>query len=310
MPGVKSLVPGRSGHRNGAANGAATSDPNAKPDVGDEYVAWLEEKIWSGDTRELKEGRFLHQQADLRQAFEASRFWREVGLRLYDWGDAYSKEKEALLYQGAPALPRLGIKPWESFLSRSWRENVHNNSTWPGPPDGGWWLPDNWFERAWDIVRTRFVVRYLDGVMILAKHLVDTARKVGLEAHCDAEAKADGYYAYHVYVRQPFSVAALDYDGRQDRSSTVEIQVMTELAEVISALTHTYYEVRRDSAPVARSDGWDFNDLEKQATEIAQQCFPLEKDIERLREEIQRRTVLGTGRRRRGSKSEKRSRGR
>ncbi len=283
MTGVKGRVFGQTAQD----NGAPTADPDGKPDVGDPYVSWLEDEVWFGDTRELREGRFLHQQADLRQAFETSPFWREVGLLLYDWGDSYSKQKEALLYQGAPSLPRLANKPWQSFLSRTWRENVQNNKGWPEAPGGGWWLPDNWFERAWDIVRTRFVVRYLDGVQTLAENLVEVAQdKFGLEAHCDAEAKADGYYAYHVYIRQPFSVAALDYNGRQERSSNVEIQVMTELAEVISALTHTYYEVRRDSAPLEKPKGWDFDDLEVQATEIARQCFPLEKDIERLREEI------------------------
>src|SRR5437588_6905573 len=102
------------------ANGSAPPASEAKPRTGDEYLAWLEEK-WRGDSRELREGRYLHQQGDLRQAFETSPYWREVSTKLHDWANGYRKKTHALLFQGVPEPPMLVIKPWQSFLSRTWR---------------------------------------------------------------------------------------------------------------------------------------------------------------------------------------------
>lgn len=267
-----------------------------KPELGDQYHAWLDE-VWYGDTRELREGRFLHQQGDLREAFERSRYWSEVARRLHDWSGAYRTQEGALLFHGAPALPKLASKPWQSFLSRTWRQNVLWNPNWPEPPEEGWWLPDNWFERAKDIVRTRFVVRYMDGVPELAKNLVTcaTQRRFKLDARIEPEAKRDGYYAFHVLVRQPFATEAIDYDGKQKRTSFVEIQVMTELAEVVSQLTHPSYESRRESGPAEIPPLWAEGD-EHEIIALAQQSAKLEKDVLKIRKQ-NRDAVEANGRR-------------
>ncbi|TMK93904.1 MAG: hypothetical protein E6G42_05800 [Actinobacteria bacterium] len=291
------------------ANGAQSATGIERPRLGDEYLEWLE-RTWQGDTRELREGRYLHQQGDLRQAFEGSTYWREVSTRLHDWANDYSKQNEALLFQGAPALPKLVNKPWESFLSRTWRENVHGNQNWPDPPPEGWWTPDNWFERAWDIVRTRFVVRYMDGVRTVAENLVACAeeRRFKRYARIDQEAKQDGYYAFHVYVRQPFEVAAIDYDGKQGRGSLIEIQVMTSLAEVISGLTHTYYEARRVAGPAETPPLWDEESDEADAITLSQQSSALERRVWELRKRIRARTPVQKSSRR-ARRSTKRLRG-
>jgi Region found in RelA / SpoT proteins len=258
-----------------------------KPKLGQPYLDWLE-RAWLGDMRELREGRYLHQQADLRQAFETSPFWEEVAAKLQRWADSYKKKTKAPLFQGVPTLPSLVNKSWQSFLSRTWRENVDKNRNWDGEPDDGWWLPDNWFERAWDIVRMRFVVRDLDGARELAEQLRDcaTRRPFKLETELDEEAKPNGYYGYHVYVRQLFSVAALDYDGEQKRSSQIEIQVMTQMAEVISELTHPYYEQRRGSGAAGMLPLLDPTSEEADAVGLGQQSRELERKVLQLRMKI------------------------
>jgi Region found in RelA / SpoT proteins len=287
------LQKGRS-HDGGAPSPTKTDKP--KPEPGKDYEDWLE-RHWRGDTRELREGRYLHQQADLRQAFETSDYWREVSTRLGRWAATYAKENEAPLFQGEPGLPSLASKPWQSFLSRSWRVNVAGNGEWPGPPSkpppGGWWMPDNWFERVKDVVRTRFVVRYMDGVEFLADKLCSCAneRRFKREAWFDREAKRDGYYAFHVYVPQRFAVQALDYEGKQERSSRVEIQVMTEMAAVISELTHTYYEIRREADPMAVPSVWTGGG-EWLASALQYQSADLETRILELRNEIRKRTPV------------------
>jgi hypothetical protein len=276
------------GSRRGTAQPAAT-DRDSKPKPGKDYERWLE-RTWQGDARELRKGRYLHQQADLRREFEASDYWREVSTRLREWAARYAKENEAPLFSGQPALPTLASKPWQSFLSRTWRANVGRNKNWPEEPQGGWWMPDTWFEQAWDIVRTRIVVRYMDGVEILAAELRRCAEEFGLEARVDPEAKRDGYYAFHVYIPQRFQVAALDYEGTQERSSEIEVQVMTEMAAVISELTHTYYEMRREDEQGTVPPLWA-DTGEWLANALHHQSADLEKRVLELRDEIRKRTT-------------------
>jgi ppGpp synthetase/RelA/SpoT-type nucleotidyltranferase len=280
---------------NGTAAIAASETP--KPTLAG-YPAWLQE-IWQGDTRELREGRFLHQQADLRLAFETSAYWREVSAKLYGWSRAYSRRTEALLFQVPPARPVLFNKPWDSFLNRTWRENINRNRNWPAPPEGGWWLPDNWFERAWDIVRTRFVVRYLDGAKALAEELEKLARQrqYDLQPEVELESKEDGYYAIHVALQQRFSVTSLDYEGTQERTSGIEIQVMTALAEVVSQLTHVYYEARRESVPSTRSI-WDPSTEDRAASDLFRDSSKLEQAVMDLRERIRQETTTTKQRKR------------
>jgi ppGpp synthetase/RelA/SpoT-type nucleotidyltranferase len=285
----------------GRANGAP---PGERPQFGDEYVEWLE-RTWRGDVRELREGRYLHLQGDLKQTFEVSEFWRQLCDRLDQWSERYEKENEAPLFHAVPQAPRLLAKPWESFLSRTWRENVGSaNKNWPSPPEGGWWLPDCWYERAWDIVRTRIVVRYLDGVTMLADEITKLAnqRRFGLRALQEREDKETGYYAIHVIVQHPFVVPALDYTEAEHRSSGIEIQVMTTLAEVISQLTHVYYEDRRDAASPIRGTIWDEDRSEEIAEDIEasalwEQSQAVEHEVMKLRKRIRERTAASSRRR-------------
>jgi hypothetical protein len=282
----------------GGSTGRTVEPPppeKTKPEFGPRYFEWLEE-TWHGDLRELREGRYLHQQADLRQAFESSDYWREVSMRLDDWAETYRQDTKAALFQSPPTLPKLALKPWPSFLSRTWRENVSTNENWPEPPDGGWWLPDNWLERAWDVVRTRLVVRYMDGVRMLASRLVECAEAHPFElpARYEPEAKQNGYYAFHVYVRQPFAVVEedtpLECDSKLERCSEIEIQVMTQLAEVISELTHTYYENARLDAPGGMPPLWDEDIDEAQAFALSHQSSAIELQMMSLRARIREKT--------------------
>jgi hypothetical protein len=51
-----------------------------------------------------------------------------------------------------------------------------NNENWPKEPLDGWINPANQFWRINDILRTRFVVKYIDGVGFLANKI---------ESHCE-----------------------------------------------------------------------------------------------------------------------------
>ncbi len=179
--------------------------------------------------------------------FSTSNFWKSLLSDLENINqEYYSSTNYYLLVERLP--PELQTKPYESFLLKTFRQNVLSNSNWPEPPDSGWLLPENWFSRINDIIRTCFVVKYLDGVNFLAEKCAKRATAALYDSRVDFEAKEEGYYAAHFYVTFPCEVPREDWDTK-DETISVEIQITTQLQEVIRRLLHKYYEQRRAERP-------------------------------------------------------------
>jgi ppGpp synthetase/RelA/SpoT-type nucleotidyltranferase len=158
--------------------------------------------------------------------------------------------------------PELKTKPFDSFLNKTFRKNVVNNIKWPEPPDGGWILPNNWFQHINDMVRTYLVVKYLDGVNFLVSNLEELCYETECPCKVDYEAKQEGYYAAHVYVSFTCDIPRPDWDTKKE-AILFEIQITTQLQEVIRRLLHKYYERRR--AEVSKADitwQWDYKSEE------------------------------------------------
>jgi len=189
--------------------------------------------------------------------FCASDFWQSLSSDLVQINqEYYLNTNYDLLIERAP--PELQTKPFDSFFLKTFRQNVLSNGNWPEPPDSGWLLPDNWFSRINDTVRTYFVVKYLDGVDFLASQCAERARAASHESRVDFEAKEEGYYAAHFYVTFPCEVPCEDWDTR-DETISVEIQITTQLQEVIRRLLHKYYEQRRGECPTSNVKWqWDY----------------------------------------------------
>lgn len=212
----------------------------------DQYPDWLE-MAWKGDNRDLRPGRFLHQQADLYRTFIESTFWEAVTRSMLLWADEYkSQTGHSLFSGGTPDALQVHMKPWESFLNKTWRTNVKENRDWPRAPAGGWLFPDSWFEGFWDVIRSRLSARYLDGVAFVADKLRQTAIEHEVEFQSETKAKDTGYYAVHFVVVQPFETSSLDYGETEYRRSQVEIQVTTGLQEIVGELTHPHFARDRD----------------------------------------------------------------
>ncbi|SOC48674.1 hypothetical protein SAMN05660748_1379 [Blastococcus aggregatus] len=267
------------------AAGHAT-EPWEKPDRSS-YEEWLA-RVWTGDRRELRRGRYLQQQRDLQKAFEESKFFLQLSNRLRDWSLDYEDRKGVPLF-GAPPEIKLELKPWESFLSKTWRANVHNNPNWPAPPADGWLSPDCWFEGLWDVVRCRIVVRYLDGVQELADHMTSLGGEVGADVEVWTHAQDYGYYAMHVTVRQDFRVQTLNFEDEEERFSKIEIQLTTELQETIGSLTHGYFEKRREEKQDPDQKWqWNYQSPEFTPYYLGHMLHYLEGMIMRVREDIGR----------------------
>ena len=70
------------------------------------------------------------------------------------------------------------------------------------------------------------------------------ADEIGLKCWKYYVAGNDGYYAAHVYVRQSYEVPSVEFDT-EHIDVTVELQVTSQLQEVIRKLLHKHFEKRR-----------------------------------------------------------------
>ncbi len=193
----------------------------------------------------------------IHKDFTESAFWRNVLTDLNRLHQRFFLDTKYKLFLD-PTPPTFDIKSFPSFLLKTFRKNVLNNAKWPDTPEGGWFLPDNWIGRVNDIVRTYFTVKYLDGVTFFARALEDLANKHGLQHTMDFEAKEEGYYAVHFYVTFQAEIPTEGWDTR-NVSVSIEIQITTQLQEVIRNLLHKYYEDRRkELSPLSTKWQWDY----------------------------------------------------
>lgn len=180
--------------------------------------------------------------AKIKQDFDSSPFWQKLTKNLREYNDEYAVSMGYPLLVNREKLPELEVKPWRSFVDKTYRENVVTNANWPEPPQDEWIVPDNWYTRIDDIVRTMIVVKYLDGVKFLVEKLKSLC---GREFdHCDWEAKEEGYYAAHFYIKEEFELPPVGFETVK-ASIRIEIQITTQIQEVISKLLHKYYERKR-----------------------------------------------------------------
>lgn len=93
------------------------------------------------------------------------------------------------------------------------------------------------------MVRCQFVVRYLDAAERLVAQLASVGDKLGLKFTHKLEARPEGYYAAHCTVSFTAELPAT-IDTRLVPMHA-EIQITTQLQDVLRVLTHRYYEQRR-----------------------------------------------------------------
>lgn len=231
-----------------------------KPRSIDEYRVWLNEQ----HRVEISERTQTYYEAVFSKAardFSHTPFWQTLKSELDQINQQYYLNTKYYLFIES-TLPELHTKSFDSFLLKTFRQNVLNNKNWPEPPNDGWLLPENWFSRINDTVRTFFVVKYLDGVNFLADHLSERGKAAGYDCRVDFEAKEEGYYAAHFYIRFPCEVPRENWDTK-DVDISVEIQITTQLQEVIRHLLHKHYEQRRvDFLPPDVKWQWDYRSEE------------------------------------------------
>jgi len=181
----------------------------------------------------------------IRSDFEKSNLWQSLTAQMQRIHQEYVVQKKYDLFIGNTKVD-LNIKTFDSYLLKTFRKNVIDNTIWPDPPNEGWIFPNNGFSKINDIIRTCFIVKYLDGVDFLVDKIQVLCKESNLEHSVDFEAKEEGYYAAHSYVTFPCEIPGEDWDTTNIKA-LIELQVTTQLQEVIRKLLHKYYEDRRKS---------------------------------------------------------------
>lgn len=236
----------------------------------DWLLDWLEEKRAARYRRGIEQQRVLIDHEDLYRNFtgslvercERTDFWK---LLLHELAERNAEYKLAtkhysLLMVGTSPVAVVQAKSWDSLLQKTYRKNVLHNADYPSPPPGGWITPENWFQGVGDILRTNIIVRYLDGVQVVVKQIESTATAVGLPPpKVTQEAHDDGYYAVHVDVELPIKVPDRVY-SLQTETFRLEVQVSTQVQQVIHSLTHTFYDdAKRKVLDPGNVWQWDYS---------------------------------------------------
>jgi hypothetical protein len=212
-----------------------------KPQNINDYAEWL--KGEHGVEANTEQAHYETVTATIKQDFEKSDFWVEFVGNIKEYNDRYLMNTRYPLFVSVEK-PELKIKTFESFLLKTFRKNVIDNEHYPSPPKGDWILPSNWFSRINDILRTTLAVKYLDGVDFMRNVTKSHCTQYGMDFEDHLEAREEGYYAAHVYMKRKFEVPKIPWDTEQIYFS-IEMQITTVVQEVIRRLLHKYYEERR-----------------------------------------------------------------
>jgi ppGpp synthetase/RelA/SpoT-type nucleotidyltranferase len=95
-----------------------------------------------------------------------------------------------------------------------------------------------------DITCTCFVVKYLDGVHTLITELSNLADECHVRKRHEWKSNDDGYYAVHFYVSHTVEVPVI-VGGTRIITAWIELQITTQLQEVLRTFLHVIYEKRR-----------------------------------------------------------------
>ena len=217
---------------------------NKKPSSLNEYLKWFKD-IHHVDISRKTVNHYDAVALKVLNDFMACKFWKVLTSNMQNYNEKYLVKTSYPLFSGPAAAPQLQMKEFNSFLLKTFRNNVVRNKNWPNPPKNGWITPPAWLSQGNDIVRTCFVVKYLDGVEFLIEAIASLADEIGLECWKYYVAGDDGYYAAHVYVRQSYEVPSVEFDTEYI-DVTVELQITSQLQEVIRKLLHKHFEIRRN----------------------------------------------------------------
>ncbi len=246
-----------------------------------EYKRWLRHE--HGVRLSIHESRYNSVIPIIRDEVQKSDVWLTLNESLRVMDDEYNVKTDYQLLVNQPPL-ELHTKSFDSFLKKTFRKNILENDARKEPPEGGWLLPKDWFGRVNDIIRTLLVVKYLDGVTFAVDEIDLLFRSCEWPSKVKYEARTEGYYAAHLYTSVPVTIPRMDWDT-ETVDVSLELQITTQVQDVIRQLLHTHYEERRMVTPAEQpSWQWDYRSTEFSTNYLGHVLHYVEGMIVEIRE--------------------------
>lgn len=226
-----------------------------KPNSIDEYVLWATQKFeLDFNNNAINYYRIVTN--GMREQFIISEFWQCLATRIKKGEEQYLRSTKYELLQNN-FIAEVFKKDYDSFLDKCYRKNVLLNGNWPNEPENGWIHHINCYEIIGDLVRTNFVVSYLDGIDFIVNILKETCDECKCKYQISYEARDEGYYAAHFDVLDNFEIPTLNWRTKKI-IGRIEIQITTQLKEVIKKLIHKMYKEKRIIVKY-KEDKWQWN---------------------------------------------------
>ena len=220
----------------------------------DDYKKWLKDN-YKYNCNSADKNYFDSTVTKMHNDFTTSSLWNELYLYLRDVDEEYRSNTGYILIR---EIDKIDIykKSFDSLINKTYRKNCLENEIWPLEIKDGWINPNNWHNRIDDILRTIIEVKYVDGVQFLVNKLEEFCVKNSLLYEIQFQAKDVGYYAAHFYFLHEFEIPKRTWDT-EIVESKIEIQITTQLQELIRTLLHKYYEENR--IKMVRSENWQWD---------------------------------------------------
>lgn len=228
----------------------------------------------------------------LQSQLTTGRFISDLTTALTEMANTYAGGRpDLLLYGGKASDFQILIKTFTSLKNKVYRLNCTWNDNYPDKPlkydfvnSYNYMIHD----KINDIFRTRLVCRYMDGPKFIALGLERFCKDKRIQYRHYPMSTDNGYYSWHCYMKLPFEVPSGDVVIQRD--IWLELQITTQLTELIIGLTHGLYEDQRNhNRERATSDWkWEPNSQRFRAVYLGHTLHLLEGIIQTFRDDVLR----------------------
>lgn len=215
----------------------------------DDYTVWAKENIDFDVEDEQFKRRYNSNTRLIKSEIETSDSWEKFVETTNKISDEYKLNSGYRLFSSDNIIPDLFIKPFDSVIEKTYRINILNNRNFPEPPlvklskETGWVTEDNLYRSINDVIRGRMICRYMDGPEHFCTELEKILEQSTIVDHHSMETDL-GYYSWHFGIR--FDRDIMKPSGEiKSEAIRLEVQISTQLQEIMSDLTHSFYESKR-----------------------------------------------------------------
>lgn len=223
----------------------AVKQSGDRPTTISEYKEWLiREKKFD---LSYSEKEYEYVQAAFEMAVVNSDIWKMLNRNLGDFGQVYYVKTSLELFHHPDQMqPQILRKPYGSFLDKTFRHSFVKPLA-PGTGSLGSENiphPSEYYGKMDDVLRTLVVVKFLDGVEFLIRKLDALCNACSVKRTVEYKNNDQGYFATHYYFEIPV-VTNLPNGSSFNKAMQFEIQITTQLQEVLRRFLHFEYERNR-----------------------------------------------------------------